>query len=129
MSQTETTHQISKPKCYTMRVTNEGHIEAIEHPFGPWVAYGAYEILLRQFNELKDQARSADETAAVRTFYAHEMYTSLEMLPADARLCAAAPDLLAVLRDARERMLGSSPAITALRKRAEAAIAKAEGRS
>lgn len=38
-------------------------------------------------------------------------------------------ELLACLRDAADRMLGSSPAITALRERSLAAIAKAEGQS
>lgn len=60
---------------------------------------------------------------------ADEMYTSLEMLPADARLCAAAPDLLEALKnllrdeklDDGDERLGKSRAQAAL------AIAKAEG--
>lgn len=36
-------------------------------------------------------------------------------------------ELLEVVLEARDRMLGSSPAITKLRNRADAAIAKAEG--
>ena len=47
---------------------------------------------------------------------------------ANARLIAAAPDLLAALREARERMMGGSPAIRRLIERTDAAIAKAEGR-
>lgn len=43
----------------------------------------------------------------------------------NARLIAAAPDLLAALKDARERMMGSSPAIKALIAKTDAAIAKA----
>ena len=52
---------------------------------------------------------------------------TLEEAQANARLIAAVPELLAVLIDARERMLGNSPSIKALRERADAAIASATG--
>ena len=45
----------------------------------------------------------------------------------DGPLIAAAPELLAALQDARERMMGSSPAIRALIAKSDAAIAKALG--
>jgi hypothetical protein len=60
-------------------------------------------------------------------FGVDDMYTSLEMLPADAHLCAAAPDLLAgakAMLAARDSK-ASVDAVIALRD----AIAKAEGRS
>lgn len=44
---------------------------------------------------------------------------------ANATLLAAAPDLLAVLKAARDRMFGSGPAMETLRAQADAAIAKA----
>jgi hypothetical protein len=44
---------------------------------------------------------------------------------ANASLIAAAPDLLECLVEARERMLGSAPAITRLIAKTDAAIAKA----
>lgn len=43
-------------KRYTMRAaTGQAGatiIESIEHPYGPWVPYGAYELAQRQFDEL-----------------------------------------------------------------------------
>lgn len=56
-----------------------------------------------------------------------------DMLPLDeckanARLIAAATELLELLKEARNRMIGSSPAIISLAKRTDEAIAKAGGR-
>lgn len=48
---------------------------------------------------------------------------------AQARLIAAAPLLMDALEDARERMLGNSPAIKTLRDKTDAALAKARGQS
>jgi len=48
-------------------------------------------------------------------------------LPTYSALAEQHADLLAALRDARERMLGSSPAIRALIVKTDAAIAKATG--
>lgn len=60
----------------------------------------------------------------------YEHYQRVKPMLAEIReLRATAPELLEVLREARERMLGNSPAIKALREKADAAIAKAEGRS
>lgn len=60
---------------------------------------------------------------------------SLEVDSSDARLIAAAPDLLAVLKDAREELRlcrekdWSGPYDPTLKGRIDAAIAKAEGKS
>ena len=63
-------------------------------------------------------------------FGADEMYTSLEMLPADARLCAAAPDLLALCRSMKQWLepeLVKEPDRTYFWKLVEV-IRKAEGK-
>lgn len=54
---------------------------------------------------------------------------SIAEAKANARLCAAAPKLLAALKDARERMMGGSPAIRALIEKTDAALAEAEDRT
>lgn len=52
---------------------------------------------------------------------------STEVLGTVSPVHAAGPMLLAVLYKARERMMGSGPAITALRAETDAAIARATG--
>jgi hypothetical protein len=60
-----------------------------------------------------------------------DAYTSLEMLPADARLCAAAPDLLAALKLAERWLANCTPVVDLDGPKplpiVSAAIAKAEG--
>jgi hypothetical protein len=66
-------------------------------------------------------------------FGADETYTSLELKPADARLCAAAPELLAALKrleaTVKPDLLPHDKGCGCVVHEARAAIAKAEGRS
>ncbi len=60
-------------------------------------------------------------------FGASDMYTSLEMLPADARLVAAAPELLDALKLIVDTYGFDSSTDSAIWKTAHAAITKATG--
>lgn len=46
----------------------------------------------------------------------------------NANLISAAPDMLEILKETRDRMIGNSPQIKSLRERTDAAIAKALGK-
>jgi hypothetical protein len=88
------------------------------HTASPWKAVKGYHGYFRIIS-----VHAAPNDADVTDTYMDSVAISEE----DAYLMAAAPDLLEALLAARERMIGSSPAIKALIEKTDAAIAKATG--
>jgi len=92
-----------------------------EHTPGPWHAF-----FKAKYDEWHVLIPMADSTMRFALF---DDGVRSEHPEADARLIAAAPDLLEALHEARQCLLVWSPVDAAIFEKIDAAIAKAEGRS